>query len=156
MTPEDRAAGIARIRRFPDELRQIAATLTDAQLTARPIPGEWSVAQNIHHCADSHINSYVRLKLLLTEDRPPLKAYAEDRWGELPDATNADLAATFQILDGLHQRWMDSFEVLDEDGWRRVGVHTKDGDLSAEDLLGIYVNHCNAHLEQIGRTVAAL
>ncbi|NNF68619.1 MAG: metal-dependent hydrolase, partial [Acidimicrobiia bacterium] len=124
MTPEERAEGIARIRRFPDELRQIAANLTDAQLIARPIAGEWSVAQNIHHCADSHINSYVRLKLILTEERPPLKAYAEDRWGDLPDAAGADLTATFQILDGLHQRWMDTFAALDDDQWQRVGVHT--------------------------------
>jgi hypothetical protein len=156
MTPEERAEGIARIRRFPNELRAVAATLTDAQLTARPIAGEWSVAQNIHHCADSHINSYVRLKLILTEERPPLKAYAEDRWGDLPDAAGADLTPTFQILDGLHQRWMDTFAALDDDQWQRVGVHTADGDLTTEDLLGIYVNHCNAHLDQINRTLEAL
>ena len=38
---------------------------------------------------DSHVNSYVRFKLALTEDQPTIRPYMEDRWAELPEAKSA-------------------------------------------------------------------
>jgi hypothetical protein len=37
----------------------------------------------VHHCADSHINSILRFKLALTEEKPTIKPYFEDRFAEL-------------------------------------------------------------------------
>jgi hypothetical protein len=31
----------------------------------------------VHHLTDAHINGYVRFKLAVTEDRPPIKTYEE-------------------------------------------------------------------------------
>ena len=33
-------------------------------------PGGWTVRQTVHHVADSHMNSYIRLRLALTETEP--------------------------------------------------------------------------------------
>jgi hypothetical protein len=32
----------------------------------------------IHLCADSHMNSYIRFKLAITEQTPTIKPYKED------------------------------------------------------------------------------
>ena len=85
-TPQERIDRINRIRRFPAELEAAVQGLNEEQLTTRYDPTEWSVAQNVHHCVDSHVNAYIRTRLILTEDKPPIKPYLQESWAELPDA----------------------------------------------------------------------
>lgn len=155
LSPEERSTRIALIRHFPHKLREAVAGLTAEALTTRWLEGEWSVAQNVHHVADSHLTCYLRTKLILTEDRPTLKAYDQDAWAELPDATAADMRASLTILDGLHARWGQIFAGLSEADWARTGLHTETGEVSLDDILVTYSDHCAAHLEQIARTEAA-
>ena len=63
------------IRSFPSKLEALVSDLTPEELTTAYNAPEWTVAQNIHHLADSHLNSYVRMKLMYTEDNPTLKPY---------------------------------------------------------------------------------
>jgi hypothetical protein len=55
------------------------------RFTLRYRPEGWTITQVVHHCADSHINSYMRFKLALTENVPTIKPYEESLWAELPD-----------------------------------------------------------------------
>ena len=80
---DPRAEAIEKIRRLPQQLEELISGLSPQQLTAKPLPNEWTVAQNVHHIADSHINSYVRCKLMATEDNPTLKPYDEGAWALL-------------------------------------------------------------------------
>jgi len=155
-TEQIRAERIDTIRRFPKELAAAVSGLTEDALTATPIADEWSIVQNVHHCADSHINSYVRFKLILTEEEPPLKPYAEPLWAQFRDANDTNMSHTFALLNGLHARWVDLLTSLTEDQWQRVGRHGELGQVSVDDLLQTYDEHCRAHLEQIGRTKQAL
>lgn len=143
------------LRRFPDQAAALIDGMSEAQLTAHPLPGEWSVAQNIHHCADSHMNSFIRLKLILAEDNPTLKPYDQETWAETPDSTNADVATSLALLRGLHARWTLLFASLSDDQWTRTGYHPEYGSITPAGLLDSYVDHCGAHLDQIERTIAA-
>ncbi len=143
------------LRAFPAMLREMTAGLSAETLTTQHLPDEWTIAQIVHHCADSHMNSYIRLKLILTEDQPPLKPYREDVWGEFMDGKSADLTHTFALLDGLHHRWVTTFENISADQWSRTGLHQADGEVSVADLLRLYHNHCHAHINQIERVLAA-
>ncbi len=155
MTERTRAEKINVIRQFPAQLRQLVAPLSEHQLTTPFIDGEWTVAQIVHHCADSHINSYVRLKLILTEDNPPIKPYAEPEWAKFNDAVTPNLEATLALLDSLHLRWTSTFDEVSADQWTRTGQHAVIGSVSVDDLVDIYDNHCRAHLDQIRRVLAA-
>ena len=88
-TPADRAADIRRVAEAPASLRAAVDGLTAAQLDTPYRPQGWTVRQVVHHLPDSHINSYVRLKLALTEDTPSIRTYDEARWAELPDSADA-------------------------------------------------------------------
>ncbi len=156
MTPEERQINIEIIRAFPAALQAAIAGLSDEQLTAVPLPGEWSIVQNVHHCADSHMNSYVRLKLILTEDEPPLKPYDEEAWAQFRDSNSTDFTDTFHLLEGLHGRWTDTFDALTDEQWQRTGIHGAGGTMSCEDLVAGYAAHCQAHLAQIERNKAAM
>ncbi|MCU0492545.1 MAG: DinB family protein [Chloroflexaceae bacterium] len=155
-TPTERAAQIERLRQLPDELERRVRDLTPEQLTALPLAGEWSVAQNIHHLADSHMNAFIRAKLLLTEEHPTIKPYDQDAWASRPDANHADIDMSLQLLRGLHQRFVKLFEGVSEVEWERAGLHPENGVFSVADQLRLYAAHGEAHLEQIDRTLAAL
>jgi hypothetical protein len=155
MNPTERAALIDQLRRFPAELSDLVGSLSPEELTTPYLAGEWTVAQNVHHLADSHMNSYLRCRLIATEDEPPLRPYDQDAWAALPDAMAADLTLSMTILFGLHARWALFWEALPDAAWSRVGHHPERGAVSLDAMLHAYVAHGAAHLDQIRRTLAA-
>lgn len=154
-TPEERRVLIDRIRRLPDDLEACVAGLTHAQLTTHYLEGEWTVAQNVHHVADSHMNSYIRFKLIISEDNPALKPYDQDVWAMMSDASQADLSTSLSIIRGLHARWTEMLDGLPDEAWSRAGFHPEIGEVTLDDMLKIYGNHGHGHIDQITRTLAA-
>lgn len=155
MDEAERRPLIEAIGALPEQLAALVRPLTEEQLTTHFIPGEWTVAQNVHHLADSHMNSVIRLKLILTEDRPTLKPYDQDSWALLADGGHLQIEESLDILRGLHRRWVRIFEALTEEQWRRTGLHPEVGEVTPEDLLKTYAAHGVGHLDQIRRTLAA-
>ena len=105
ITRELRASGCAEIAALPTKMREAAGDLSEKQLETSYREGGWTARQVIHHVADSHMNSYIRFRLALTEDAPTIKPYDEARWAELSDAKSAPIAASLALIDGLHDRW---------------------------------------------------
>ena len=89
LTDEQLQAGIARIEEAPARMRAAVAGLDKTQLDTPYRPEGWTVRQVVHHVPESHLNSYTRFKLALTEDEPVIKPYFEDRWAKLDDACQA-------------------------------------------------------------------
>lgn len=154
LTPDERLTKIARLRRFPDELEALVKHLSEAELYTAYIPGEWSVAQNVHHLPDSHMNAYVRTRLILTADNPPLVGYNQAAWAELEDY-KLPIVPSLQLLRNLHIRWCTLFDSLINSDFARTGIHSEKGEVNLDDILVTYDNHCDAHIEQITRTLAA-
>lgn len=147
---------IARIAALPQLLEARVCNLSPEQLTTRYMSGEWSVAQNVHHLADSHMNAYVRVKLILTEEGPTFKPYDQDAWAETVDANNAEIGESLQLLRGLHKRWVRLLENLSEEQWLRQGMHPENKRIyTVDDILRTYSGHGEAHIDQINRTLAA-
>lgn len=155
MTSQERQGLIEKLRRLPAQIEELVGGLSDTQLTTPFLAGEWTVAQNVHHLADSHMNSYIRCKLILTEENPPLKPYDQDAWAGLPDAQSADLAPSLTLLKQLHARWVTFWETLPTDVWSRSGFHPENGPMTLADILRSYAAHGEAHIDQITRTLAA-
>jgi len=155
MNQTERREMIGQIRQLPGRIEALVGGLSARGLGTHFLPGEWTVAQNVHHLADSHMNSYVRCKLMATEEHPPLKPYDQDKWAELPDASSTDVSTSLALLTALHTRWAIFWENLDEDMWSHTGNHLSDGAVTLEDQLRSYVNHGHAHIDQITRTLAA-
>src|SRR5689334_17980397 len=78
-TNEQRRHWIEEIAEAPRRLRSAVARLSPEQLETPYRPGGWTVRQVVHHVPESHMNSYIRFKLALTEDTPTIKPYDEAR-----------------------------------------------------------------------------
>jgi hypothetical protein len=152
-SPKQREELVHQIASLPTRLETLVSGLSPEQLAGTYIPGEWTVAQNVHHVADTHMNGFVRFKLILTEDRPTLKPFDQERWAESLDSKLVAVESSLLVLRGLHARWVELLRSLDEDEWRRFGYHPEVGIVSLDDLLRTYANHGEAHLAQIAKTL---
>jgi hypothetical protein len=156
LTRTERNEMIAKIAALPAQLEALVSPLTPQQLTTHFLAGEWSVAQNVHHLADSHMNSFLRLKLVLDEDNIVFKPYNQDHWALMADADNLEIGDSLNLLRGLHRRWVRLFESLSDEQWQRSGLHPEYQRLyTVDDILRIYSAHGEGHLDQIQRTLAA-
>ena len=99
---------------------QAVTDLNDEQLDTPYRPEGWTVRQTVHHIADSHLNSYCRFKLALTEDVPTIRPYYEDRWAELKDS-EMPIEVSMKIIEGVHARWANLLDSMsDEDFLKKI------------------------------------
>ena len=146
---EDRRLFIDAIEQAPANLRTAVAGLSKEQLDTPYRPGGWTVRQVVHHLPDSHLNSYVRFRLALTEDEPTIKAYEESRWAELSDARTADVEISLALLESLHQRWVLLLRSLSAADFGRCFRHPELGVVSLDKNLALYAWHGRHHVAHI-------
>ncbi len=132
----------------PAELRTAIEGLDDSQLDTPYRPDGWTVRQVVHHLPDSHLNSFVRFKLGLTEDVPTIGVYDEAAWAKLPDAS-LPIDVSLRLLDALHERWVALLESLDDSAWVRRIEHPEWGVLRLDQLLAQYAWHSRHHVAHI-------
>ncbi len=137
------------IAETPQRLRAAVKGLSDAQLETPYRPDGWTVRQVVHHVPDSHLNSYVRFKLALTEDEPTIKTYAEDRWAELADTKATPVEVSLTMLDSLHDRWVRLLRSLTPEEWKRTFRHPELGAMTLEKTLALYAWHGRHHVAHI-------
>jgi len=144
------------IERFPGKLSYEVLNLTQTQLEKQYRPNGWTIRQVVNHCADSHINSFIRFKLALTEDVPTIKPYFEDLWAELPDSNAFLVNSSLKLLEGLHERWTFLLRSLSDQDLERQFKHPESGELiSLKINIGIYAWHCEHHLAHVKNAKAS-
>ncbi len=144
---------IEDIETLPAKLKGTVEGMTDEQLNTPYRPEGWTVKQLVHHIADSHLNSFIRFKWTMTEDKPTIKAYYEDRWATLADYT-APVAVSLQLLEALHHRWMILIKSLKEQDLALSLIHPEGfREIQLLEMVGLYAWHSNHHLAHIQRLV---
>ncbi|MFD2612946.1 YfiT family bacillithiol transferase [Paenibacillus gansuensis] len=144
-----RGEWLESISALPGLVRQAVEGLTEEQLDTPYRPEGWTVRQVVHHLADSHMNSFIRFKLALTEEEPVIKPYEEQLWAELPDAKQLPVDISLRLLDSLHNRWTTLLHSLGESEWQRTLRHPASGMHTLEHMLGMYAWHGRHHTAQI-------
>ena len=145
---------ISIIEDFPKKLNIEINNLEEKDFEKQYRPNGWTVRQIINHCADSHMNSLIRFKLALTEQRPVIKPYLEDLWAELSDTKVIPVKSSLMILEGLHERWVYLLNSLSNEDLERQFEHPETGELiSLKMNIGIYAWHCEHHLAHIKNAI---
>jgi hypothetical protein len=144
---------ITIIEEFPEKLDNLTATLNKTQLDTPYRKDGWTIRQVIHHCYDSHHNSYTRFKWTLTEENPVIKAYFEERWATLSDSKQAPIILSILGLKSLHAKWVYLLKELSNKDLEKYFIHPANNNkVTLKENIGIYAWHCNhhfAHIEQL-------
>ncbi len=144
------AAAEQTLGELPSRLRTAVAGLDDEQLDTPYREDGWTVRQVVHHLPDSHLNAYARFRLALTEHAPTIKPYQEALWAELPDARTMPVAASIELLDGLHRRWVGLMGAMTDEQWQRMFLHPEhERPLTLWHTAALYDWHSRHHVAQI-------
>ncbi|HYM13065.1 MAG TPA: bacillithiol transferase BstA [Bryobacterales bacterium] len=149
VTQDQRGQFIDDIEAAPALLRAAVAGLSPEQLDTPYRPGGWTVRQVVHHVPDSHMNSYMRFRLALTENEPAIKPYDEKRWAELADARTAPLEPSLALLESLHRRWVLLLRSFQPADFARAFRHPELGLVTLERNLALYAWHGRHHVAHI-------
>ncbi len=146
---EQRPQLIDDIAAAPAGIREAVRGLNDEQLDTPYRPGGWTVRQVVHHVPDSHMNSYVRFRLALTEEEPAVKGYDQDKWAELTDAHTGPVELSLALLDGLHVRWVALLKSMSDADFERKFRHSELGLVRLDTNLALYAWHGRHHAAHI-------
>jgi hypothetical protein len=143
------AALIAEVAAAPALYRDAVRGLDEAQLDTPYRPEGWTVRQTVHHVADSHMNSYIRMRLALTENEPTIKPYDQRAWAELNDARTAPVELSLQLIESMHARWARLLETLNGADFARTFIHPVVGVMRLDTNLALYAWHGRHHAAHI-------
>ena len=148
-TAEQRQQFVEELSALPGKLADLLRHQADEFVDTPYRPGGWTVRQVVHHIADSHMNSYIRFRLALTELQPTIKPYDEARWAELQDARTMPVEVSLQLIAALHDRWVALLRSLTDTDWARQFRHPDMGLVDLDKALALYAWHGRHHLAHI-------
>jgi hypothetical protein len=145
---------LAAYQQAPTRIRQAIEGLDEATLRLRP-RGEptWSIQEIVMHVTDSEVQGAFRMRKAWSESGTALPGFNEALWTKELNHQQASAAernaalelfsalrvATYPLLAAASERDMDE----------RGGMHPEYGRLSVRNLLELYADHGERHLEQI-------
>ena len=151
-TPAD---SIARLRGTELDLVALLSGLDTKQLRQRPPDGEWSALQILCHLADAEMVYGVRIRLILTVEKPWISGYDQDAWADRFVELEQDAKATvnrWRIVRDTNLRLLASLQPND---WERCGMHAERGEESVALIAQHLADHDRDHLTQLRRVLAA-
>ncbi|MDQ2870959.1 MAG: DinB family protein [Acidobacteriota bacterium] len=136
----------------PDRLVRALDGLTDAELRSHPVAGKWSIQEIAIHVSDSEIVGAVRFRKVLMERDPVLPGYDESVWATGLDYGKRDASFRRASLHAFRNLRETAAAILGEAtgaDWVREGRHPEWGPVTLRQLLELYADHGERHIEQI-------
>lgn len=141
---------ILDIQYLPQHIETAVANLDANQLHTPYREGGWTVHQVVHHLADSHMNSFIRFKLALTETKPTIKPYNEVAWAVMPDVILVPINMSITLLHALHNRWTVLLKNITTNEFDNTIIHPETNrEMTVWFLLGLYAWHSRHHTAHI-------
>jgi uncharacterized damage-inducible protein DinB len=136
----------------PRRLREALRDLSDASLRAEAQPGRWSIMNVALHLADSELVGAVRIRQVLGGDDPLMPAYDQDRWSvdlSYEEADDSCIARALDLFELLRATTFPLLRAATPQDWSRPGEHPEHGRITLRNLLELYADHSERHVEQI-------
>jgi uncharacterized damage-inducible protein DinB len=138
------------IQFLPSILETAIENMDYAMLETPYRDGGWNCRQVVHHLADSHMNSYIRFKLAITENNPTIKSYDEVAWSLTKDVNDVPINISITLLYALHTRWYSFLLSLQNEDWNKIVIHSATNKkMTLWYLLGLYAWHGIHHVAHI-------
>lgn len=136
---------LAVLRRQPEEMRRLLASLGEERADYRYAPGKWSVKEVVGHTIDSERIFAYRALRIGRGDETPLPGFDQDVFVANDPMTGWTLAGLADAFERARAANMDIFEHFDASALRRVG--TANGfTVSVRALLYIAAGHARHHM----------
>jgi len=136
----------------PARLRTALADLDGYALSARPRPGKWSIREIALHLTDSELVGVGRIRLTFAQPGAAYYVYDENIWARAHAYQEADAPAVerpVSLFQSLRAATLPLSAAATSVQWRHAGLHPERGTVTLRNLLELYADHSERHLEQI-------
>ena len=131
---------LQRLAGFPDVVATAARAASE-----QPTPdGEWTPEQVVRHLIAVELEVHQRRVRDLTSHDRPIWSWQEP--GPWPDEPTLGLEGVLARFASVRGETVAIYGALDDAGWARTGRHSTFGELDADGLLGLVVEHDAEHL----------
>ena len=138
----------------PGRLRQAIDGLSDDELVSHPREGKWSIQQIAFHVVDAEVVGHFRMLAVLGSgiQEPVLAGYDQDSWtGTFDYETRSrdELRLALRHFASMRELLGAQLRRLDDSQWQRRGIHGEWGPLTLRQILELYADHPERHIDQI-------
>lgn len=136
----------------PARVREVLSGLSSSQLKERVAPARWSIQEIAFHLADAEIMGAGRMRLALAEPGVMVPVYDQDAWAEALDYSGAgagDLDRALGLFDALRKVTRRILPEPGHEAWQRTVEHPEWGTATLRQLLELYADHSERHIERI-------
>lgn len=140
----------------PQTLRDAVAGMSEEELDATPIAGQWSTRQVICHLADFEPIYADRMKRVVAEDRPTFFGGDPDRFAARLAYARRDVENELLLIESVRRQMAAILRTLAPEDFQREGIHSEDGPVSLQTLLQRIIGHLPHHVRFIREKRAAL
>ena len=140
-----------------DELERVSQQLIEqvndflpAQANFSSAPGEWSSKEVLCHLHDADLIYIQRVKKMLLEDEPILKAFNPEVLAEENNYPSQEWSLVLREFVETRQQLINNFRSLRPGQWYKAGLHQELGRINMFDIVESIVEHTRMHLAQVG------
>jgi hypothetical protein len=139
----------------PGKISRLLRGTSRKQLTARPAPGKWSVAEILAHLADAELVTGFRMRLILGANHTPIQAFDQDAWAAFSKYKEHDPNLSFEAFRIQRERNVRLLKSLPKKMWGHYGMHSERGKETITRVTQMLAGHDINHLRQVERIVGA-
>jgi DinB superfamily len=136
----------------PGRLLKVVENLKLEEMKMKVIPDKWTILEIIMHVVDSELMGYCRINQTITQSSREFAFYNQNIWTEVlnyntypPDVIDNRL----RLFNHLRNSQIYTFKNLSINDWLKKGKHPEMGDITIRNLLELYTDHCERHIDQI-------
>ena len=133
----------------PVKLAALLKGKTGKQLTQRPAPDKWSVAEILAHLADAELAISWRLRQVLANNAIPIQAYDQDLWAKTFNYARRDPRQSLANFRALREANLALLKSVPRKLWENYGVHAERGNESVNHVVKMVAGHDLNHLQQV-------
>lgn len=140
----------------PALLRTSVAGMSDDQLDAAPVVGQWSTRQVVAHLCDFEPIYADRIKRVIAEDRPTFFGGDPDLFAASLAYATRDVEQELTLIEAVRGQLAGILRSLPAEVFARTGIHSEDGPRTIEQLLRTITGHIPHHVQFIEQKRQAL
>jgi len=136
-------------RSTPRKLATLIKRLSKKQLTRRPAPGKWSIAEILAHLADTELVIGYRLRLIMASNGTAVQAYDQDAWAETFSYSRREPKTSLETFRMLRENNLRLLSSVPRRLWENYGQHLERGKETVDHIVRLVAGHDLNHVAQV-------
>jgi DinB superfamily len=157
MDRTERLSLVAGYQSAIDPLVDFVSSLSVAALDFRPaLPGAWTIREHAVHLLDADTFGYARIRWAVTQPGVEVPVWDQELWQARAKYETADAMSSLETARALRRVVSAMARALVDADWETYTIrHPERGRLTLADVLKIYTDHAQAHLNYFRRNLDA-